>query len=164
MAPVRSQALQRQGNGETETSLTKSSTFTERDGACRVSLPPVCSPFRRLLLRRRRCGWRSTRTGCACSTLAWWVVRPAEAPGNYVTLLHMVSLLPRTRCSRIPTSVWSPLAVAVTTSWWSPASRESLVLGGGAWRSWCLRWRNQRWVNLTHLQNSEQHFNNAQTG
>lgn len=26
--------------------------------------------------------------------------------------------------------------------------------GGGAWRSWCLPWRNQRWVNLTHLQNS----------
>lgn len=28
------------------------------------------------------------------------------------------------------------------------------MAGGGAWRSWRLRWRNQRWVNLTHLQNS----------
>lgn len=43
MAPVRSQALQRQGNGETETSLTKSSTFTEGDGACRVTRLPSSS-------------------------------------------------------------------------------------------------------------------------
>lgn len=43
MAPVRSQALQRQGNGETETSLTGRQTFTQRDGACRVTrLPSPC--------------------------------------------------------------------------------------------------------------------------
>lgn len=69
--------------------------------------------------------------------------------GNYVTLV------PRTRWSHIPTSAWLPLAVVVTTSWWLAASRGSLALGGGAWRSWCLPWLNRRWVHLTHIWNTD---------
>lgn len=88
-----------------------------------------------------------------------------EVPGTYVALHHILiflSFVPRTRWPHIPTSVWSPLAVAVMTSWWSRASRGSLALGGGAWRSWCLRWLNQRWVSLTHLQNTQQLVNTAE--
>lgn len=116
-----------------------------------VSVQPVHSLSRRLLLRRTRCGWRSTRTVSACWTLPWWVEETPQSSSDVQLLRLKLRFVPRTRWSHIPTSAWLPLAVVVTTSWWLPASRESQALGGGAWRSWCLPWLNQRWVNLTHI-------------
>lgn len=55
-----------------------------------------------------------------------------------------------TRCSRTPTSLWLPLVVVVTISWWSRASRRSREEERKAWRSWSLLWRNQRWVKFNN--------------
>lgn len=119
-----------------------------------VSAHAVHSLSRRLLLRRTRCGWRSTRTVSACWTLPWWVQKTPLSTAHLRLLGLMLCFVPRTRWSHIPTSAWLPLAVVGMTSWWLPASRGSLALGGGAWRSWCLPWLNQRWVNLTRVRNT----------